>query len=150
MNPEDDKAVESVYLRAANGSLDALNFLRMFHHYCHAIDDLIDDKQPSPEKLLALLAQANLVYSMPFYKGHAGRLHLIVAHLTNAYADSIDWGKSRENWKVEWADKLRFAGNDMILAVALIEGGFSLMRELSPLVKELSWWNHHDNEGKAD
>lgn len=150
MNTEDDKAVELAYQQASDGNVDALNFLRLFHAYAHRIDDFLDKKETDPHKLLSILADANILYSLPFYTAHAHQLWPVVAGITNAFADSIAWSKDREKWKSDWADILRFSGNEIVLAVALIEGGFELMRQISPVVKELSWWNHHDEDGKAD
>lgn len=141
--------IKKVYELAANKNIEAFNFLNFFHDYVHGIDDLIDNKERDPEKFLALLVKANLLYSMPYYTRHAHRLHLLVAQITNAYADSVAWEKD-DKWKGKWADVLRFAGNDMVLAVAFIEGNFDAMRKLSPILKEIAWSQHHDVQGKAE
>lgn len=147
---EDDKAVIQFYEMASAGDQDAMNFLRLFHAYSHSIDDLLDLKQFNPETLLKVLANANIVYSSPFYSRHAHRLHLVIANVTNAFADSIAWARSRDEWKKQWADTLRFSGNEMVLAVAMICGGFGLMRQMSPLLKELSWQCHHGEGEKPE
>lgn len=149
MKAEQEKAAKLLYRQAANGDVEALNFLLLFHDYAHRIDDFIDESKRDPEELLAILAYANILYSTPFYSRNAGRLHLVVAGLTNAFGDSLAWAGNTETWKSEWADKLRFAGNDMVLAIAMICGGFKHMRELSPMTKELSWMCHHGEDGQT-
>jgi hypothetical protein len=136
-----------IYDKAANGNPQARAFLGAWNEYCHAIDDLIDDEVKDYNRLLELLIKANLLYTMPFYQQHAIRLLPVVTVLTNNYADSIAWEHEVESWKSQWSDIMRFSANDMVVAVASICGGQDLMREVSPMLKELAWISHHTEDG---
>lgn len=147
MNP-DQEATHALYQRAANGDPQAFAFLDEWNKYSHAIDDFIDQDLRDPSRFLEILAQANLLYSMPFYVRHAFALHCIVAQVTNHYAVSIKWAQGQEDWQRQWADRLRFAGNEMVGVVAYITGGWALQQEIWPALQELAWRVHHDPEGK--
>lgn len=149
MTPQ-EKQVHEIYELASNGNVEALNFLEFFHAYCHDIDDFIDNKERDPEKFVSLLIKANLLYTLPYWTRHAHRLHMIVAKITSDFADAVRWEKDSTEWKRRWADVLRFAGNDMVLAVAMIEGGFTTMRKLSPVLREIAHSQHHDEDGRAE
>lgn len=137
-----------LYKQACNGNGDAFLFLTLFHEYCHEIDDLIDGKTPiTPESLLTVLSHANLVYSCAFYRQHCDKLMMVVQLVTNTYADSVAWEKSDVDWKAKWGDVLRFAGLEMVYAVAAITGGYEHMRKLSQVLKENAWKTHHNPDG---
>jgi hypothetical protein len=132
---------------AANGNVAAQEFLVLWNLYCHAIDDLVDGaERPSPEALLAVFAQAAMLYSHPFYRAHAVNLLPVVLLVTSAYADSVKMEKL-EGWPKRMADVLRFCGNDMVCAVALITGGYTHMRTISMQLRAVSQYEHHDDEG---
>lgn len=139
----DTDEVINLYARAANGNELALEFLGLFHPYVHRIDDFIDNREQDPQKFLSILIDANIVYSCPFYVQHAIRLSPIVANLTNTFADSLAWEGDKKEWKRQWADVMRFSGNEMVLAVAMICGGYEHMRSISLVLKELVWMCHH-------
>lgn len=135
---------ESIYKQAANGNLEALAFLMGWNFYCHETDDLMDKEDKDYEKFLAILAYANVLYSCPFYQKHVQKLQPMVRQVTSRYADSVRMEKSDKPWEKQWADTLRFCGNDLVEAVAEIAGGYDLLRKVSPLLKECSWKDHHN------
>lgn len=135
---------ESLYRLACGPDRSALDFLHGWTVYCHAIDDLIDLAQPNPDKLLETLALANILYSSDFYARHHAALRMAVVLVTSAYADSVQWEKDGLDWRRQWADTLRFAGNDMVLAVAAACGGYKRVREVSLRLRENSWYLHHE------
>lgn len=128
---------------AALGNPDALVFLLSFTAYAHAIDDLIDEES-SPESLLTMCVQANEMYSTPFWLAHSARLGGVIGLIANAYADSIAWEQHSEDWKRRMADVLRQAGNEMLMAVAQIVGGWQHMRRISMRVRECAYHEQHE------
>lgn len=140
------KEIVSIYNDACLGNQDALAFVIAFHGYCHQIDDLIDgDTAYNPENLLRVLMCANALYSTPFYLQNAWRLQPVIASITNTYADSVAWETSDEPWKQRVADVIRQCGNDMILAVAWIVGGWANMRAISLKLREAAYHSQHED-----
>lgn len=125
---------------------EAVRFVRAFGQWCHGIDDDVDG-QITPEQKVRLHWLAAALFSSRFYQQHASELFPVVSLIANAYADSVDWEKSDVDWKRRQADVLRNCGNDMALAVVNIVGGYDAMREVSRLIREVSHYRHHDNEG---
>jgi hypothetical protein len=137
---------EAIYRTACGARADALDFIINWSRYCHEIDDLIDGREKCPEKFLDALALANLIYSSDFYQANLRELAITALAVTNAYADSLAWAADGMEWKRKWADTLRFAGNEMVLAVACICGGYERMRAVSLQLREDSWAAHHHAE----
>lgn len=135
--------LEDLHKKAANEDSFAMVFLNLWSEYCHDIDDLIDEKKHDAETLCKLLILANVLYSTHFYVNHATALKLVVLNITNAYADSVKWDKAGD-WQGKWADTLRFAGAEMVTAVAMITGGYDLVRQISPLLREVNWKIQHE------
>lgn len=132
---------------AANGNVAAQEFLVLWNLYCHAIDDLIDAaERPAAERVLAVFAQAATLYSHPFYRQHTPSLLAVVLLVTSTYADSVKM-EALPGWPSRVADVLRFCGNDMVCAVALITGGYDHMRRISGQLRAVSQYEHHDTEG---
>lgn len=139
----------TLYDEASCGNPDALRFLFHWNIFCHGIDDLIDaPTRATPGEVIDAFAQANILYTHPFYQAHAVKLQMVVMLVTNAYADSVFWEHEKRSGLSAMADVLRFAGNEMVFAVALICGGYQHMRRISMRVRENSWITHHDETGK--
>ncbi len=136
---------ESIYRRAANGNAEAFNWLISWSIYVHGIDDLIDEPNSDYERFLAALALGNCLYSNQFYQRNVVALWSVVRLVTNNYADSLIMVDAAEPWKKQWGDALRFAGNEMAVAVAGLPecGGYSNMRKVSMALREDSWKEHH-------
>lgn len=134
---------QEIYSMACGQSREALDFLQAWTLYAHAIDDIVDNDRKDPEKFIDTLALANCVYSSSFYQAYNPFLRSIVLSVTNDFADSLKWEKATEEWKARWADTLRFCGNQMVVAVATIVGGWQLARQVSLLLREDSYMNHH-------
>ena len=142
--PAEIKDIGSIYAEATSGSEAARQWLAAWHFYCHAIDDLVDgDVVLNTESMLDLLIQANSLYSMPFYTEHGIRLAPMVAQVTSTYADSVAWEKSDIEWKARIADVIRCCGNDMVLQVAWILGGYPRMRAISLSLREAAYHSQH-------
>lgn len=139
---------DQLYDKAANGDRSAREYLELWNRYCHAVDDLVDaPERPSPESLLDVFVQAAVLYSHDFHRRHASTLLPVVMLVTSAYADSVKCER-KEGWAGALADVLRFSGNEMVKAVAMLTGGYPLVRDLSPVLWAVSYGEHHDAEGR--
>lgn len=147
MNIYDTEATETKWITCGNES--AGDFLRVWRAYVHGIDDIIDGDITGPEAILGVFMQAAFVYSHPFYLSNLAALRQIVVNCTNAYADSVAWEKSDEDWKRNFADHYRHFAAEMVLAIAFICGGYNHMREASKYLREICWKEHHNEKGEA-
>lgn len=129
------------------GDEEAASFLRSWRGYVHDIDDIIDEKV-SNEFIIATFMQAVFLYSHPFYLKHLDALRQIVVNCTNAYADTVAWEKSEVTWKKNFSDHYRHFGAEMVIAVASICGGYVHAREISLVLRELCWLEHHNEKGE--
>lgn len=142
--PMSNKTNQEIYKVAANGNGDALFFLQAWCLHTHAIDDFIDNKVRDRDKFLALLVEASAVFTCSFYQQHAPSLEPVVLLINSAYGDSMKWEKADMEWQRQWADTLRFSGNEMVIKVAEICGGYRLARDVSTQLREDSWTSHHN------
>lgn len=138
----------AIYIQAANGNPLALDFIIGWNDVAHRFDDVIDAKEKKPEDFLKALMMANALYSTDFFQAHYRELGMAVELITNAYADSLHWENHKTRWKRQWGDVLRFAGAEMVIAVATICGGPDIGRKISLQLRELVWRVHHDGNGK--
>ncbi len=135
------------------GNKAAEEFCRLWYGYCHAIDDLIDTKEDgrptmSNEAILAIFANAALLYNSPFYVLHRNMLFPLVLHVTNAYADSVVWEKSPNAHRRNIADVFRCCGDDMLIIVAMICGSWENGRAVSGKLRESDFLLQHDAQGR--
>jgi hypothetical protein len=145
MGEQDLAAVRTV----CRGDEVAVQWLLAWNGYVHLIDDIIDGEDDSPETVLKTFVLAAELYTHPFFVKHAARLKQIVLNCTNAYADSVAWEKSSEEWQRQFADHYRHFGAEMVVAVATICGGYGHARDISPELRTVCWKAHHTREGKA-
>lgn len=137
------------------GNRDARAFCDCWYQYCHGIDDLLDtrlDGRPtvSAEFILHLFATAALLYNCPFFVAHRQHLFPLVITITNMYADSVAWEKSPLERQRAMADVLRTCGDEMLLMVAMLTGGWEHMRTMSVKLRDRDWVLQHDSNGKWD
>lgn len=142
-------------LECCNGDKEAINFCHMWFTYCHAIDDLIDTQisgaiTMTPEAILEIFVQANLLYNCSFYRQYQSALQPVVLVITNAYADSVEWEKSDVKRRATIADVLRCCGNEMFFTVAMICGGWKHARSVSSRIREMSWELQHDDNDQPN
>lgn len=124
----------------------ALSFLRLYGQYCHMIDDLVDEGG-THQQLLKTFAHAAEVFNHPFYLRYQPFLYPMVIAITNDYADSVAWEKNGNEWQMKVADGIRNTANNMIFTVVNLVRGYDAMREISQMVREDSYFRHHDNDG---
>jgi len=109
----------------------------------------VDGDDDGPETVLRTFALAVELYTHPFFVQNAARLKQIVLNCTNAFADSVVWENSREEWQRNFSDHYRHFGAEMVVAVATICGGYDHARSLSLELRTVCWKAHHTKEGKA-
>lgn len=145
-----ERNLATLYDEVTCGNSDALKFIFHWNIYCHGIDDIVDGalSMRDPEVVVSAFAQANVLYSLPFYQAHVARLQTVIALVANAYADSVMWEDSHDKGQRIMSDVLRFSGNEMLFAVALICGGYQHMRRVSAKLRNMSWQDHHDQHGE--
>jgi hypothetical protein len=132
---------------ATSGNREAMEFLELWRTYVHWIDDLVDQERKGPEALLEVFALAIELYSHPFYLKNLPALRQIARNVTCGYADVVKWEQSPVKWQAEWADHYRHIGQEMVIAVAGLTGGWNGMRRVSETLRAVGWLEHHDKEG---
>lgn len=137
--------------RACNGNAAAMDWLANgWSPYVHGVDDIIDaPAKPDPELVLECFARAAGLYTHPFFLANAAALRAVALSITLIYADSVAWEQSPEAWRRQWADHARHAGMEMVLAVALICGGYKHARAIGAEQRAICYADHHDREGNA-
>lgn len=123
--------VSNFFRMAAKGNDDAADFLDVWNRFNHDIDDIIDENLWDAEHLLSVFMLACTVYSHSFYRKHVESLQSPVILATTIYADSVKWEKDPAAWKRQRADVMRHSGIDVVLAVAMICGGWEHLRAVS-------------------
>ena len=133
----------NVYDRAAQGRADAFEVLKTWNEWAHAVDDIIDEKITDPERIVAAhIAMFNLT-RLPFYRQHASELDGVIFAVINLWLDTVRFEQSTEMWQRAWADAARSCGNELVVAVARLVGGWDHSRAISGALRELSWKDQH-------
>lgn len=140
--------------RICCGDAQAMDFLCQWAKYCHAIDDIIDGDNRSPEHVINTSgAMPVLLFTHPFFVRNPAitvALRQVVLLVANTYADSVAWEKSPLLWQREHADVLRHCGNEMVFAVAQLCGGYEHARTISLEQREICYHTQHpDKEEKV-
>lgn len=131
----------------ARGNPIAKDLLEKWWTFCHAVDDVIDENQWNEESITNCLAHGIAFYSHPFYRRYQAALQMPALLATNFYEDSVTWERDPVLWKRQWADVLRHAGNDVIMAVAFLVGGYKHMQAVSRPVLASCYVYHADKYG---
>lgn len=140
--------------RTCLGIEEAVDLLRLWNFYVHAVDD-IEDETTTSEFRLRTFAMPIDIYTHPFYLKHLRELRMIVRLCTNAYADVVAWEKSDQKWQNEFADVYRHFGQEFVFAVAALcaeEKGLNPhdhLRSISQEWRTMSYFGHHDKHGNA-
>lgn len=119
-----------VYHEASMGNVEACAFLYAFHAWAHLIDDLVDEPDMDRLATVDVGMKANVMFSSPFYQAHAHVLSVTTAVIADAYAWSVRCERKGGDI-AKLAESLRLAGNQMILAIAMIMGGWEHMQRVS-------------------
>lgn len=139
--------------------MDAWNWLMLCRHYTHSIDDVHDipERRADDEYIGLVFNKALDLYSHDFYVTHRHKLYSIFKLAHNTYYDSLKWEKSTIEWQRTFADVIRNCANEFVLTVLEIvvleetqsyDLAYAAKREVSLLLREKSWLDHHDADGK--
>lgn len=112
--------------------------------YCTEVDDIVDGETKDPDQICTTFARAILLFTHPFFLKNISVFRQLMLNVTLAYADSAVWEKSDESWKREWSDHYRHIGVELVLAVAMICGGYANAQKLSREYREILHHAHHD------
>jgi len=137
--------------RVCCGDREAMDFIaNHWMPYAGEVDDIIDGHITTPEQILNVFARAAYLYTHPFFVKHAAVLRTLILLCTNTFADTVAWEKSPDDWKRQWADHHRHTGMDVVLAVAMICGGYEHARLCSQEQRSLCYHEHHNRKGEAE
>lgn len=112
------------------GDREAMDFLGLWARYCHEIDDIVDGARTDKQAILSTFALAMMVYSHPFYLRNLMELRAIALMVGVLYGDSVAW-EDENGWRKEFSKVYRHAANEMVLAVAVICGGYDHARSVA-------------------
>jgi hypothetical protein len=126
---------------------DALLWVLGYLDYCHAIDDFIDRYEDGQEHrevelLVKVLELPPLIYANGFFLKNFHRLYALIKGAGNAYCDSELMKKSNSKWKQHYAEVLRLAAHEVIVAAIEIYGGYEQRRQASIELRELAYFAH--------
>lgn len=110
------------------GNAGATDFVILAHNWFHAIDDIVDGEitdLPRKQKVVETFAAGIVVLSHPFYLQNLPALRMTVLQISQLYALSVKWEGAAEAWKRQWAETQRRAGMELMIAVAMICGGWA-------------------------
>lgn len=137
---ESQASLASLYQRIANGDEECLKFIIGYQHYCHNIDDQVDRDKPENmqgiEDICANYFNAYAIYNSNYWKKNHQELGLFIPVITSEYIESGDTSM------MEQKAFLAGQGNLMLKAIAYIQGGWPLLREVTPLITRLSLEQH--------
>jgi len=111
--------------------VEACRFIKAYIAYCHAIDDIVDEKMCSSEYITSVTSLASAVYTSNFWIKNAHQLYLVDALINNDWADSCLWEHSTIEWQKNIADVLRNTANNMVFATIFIVAGRGAVRDIS-------------------
>lgn len=140
--PPEGRRIFRLYLEAAGAQPDAFWFLAAFHGWAHLIDDLVDEPNRDPLQVVDVAMKANVLFSSAFYRAHTPALSVATALVADAYRASVR-AERLGGSAARLADTIRLAGNQMVLAVAMIVGGWEHMQAISERLWPLAWENQH-------
>lgn len=129
---------------------EALKFAVAFLIYCNSVDDIIDCSKVDAEFVVRTFELSADLYATAFYRRNWPILLPLIKATGNSYLDSVNFERSSEAWKHNYADVLRQYGNEVLCAcVELSTGSIDKRREFSLKLREISYKTHHDVNGKA-
>jgi len=139
--PEQNKALIQ---RICCNDESAMDFLvNCWSPYVHEVDDIMDGDRPDKRDQLKTFAKAIAVYTHPFFLKNLFALRAVATLVTVNYADVVEWEKSSDEWKAQWADHYRHCAMDMVIAVAHICGGYEHAFNISQEQRAICWQDHH-------
>ena len=145
--------LEQLYSELCSGNLEAYDFLMQWEGHCHTVDDICDGEITDSLCIVKGFVTAQCLILHPFFVKHQARLWPILLLSANAYSDSLLFQNSSEDYKKQIGDYLRSFSNEMLLIVGMLcarddETAWDKVRKISPLIRELSYKKHHNENGE--
>jgi hypothetical protein len=129
-------AFNNLLEKTANGNAEALKFLKLWYLYAHKFDDLIDEDFSVRDLIEAQLEHAALL-TCSFFEEHKFLL------LPQMYLAAEAYEASETSQKDSFIGVyLSHEGNNMLRTVALITGGYTLLREVSEGIRLITYTDH--------
>lgn len=119
-------AVDALLLEAAHGNSRAHGWLQYLVLWVHAFDDFLDEPNRPRSEVIGLCANLIMLTTHEFYQQHALTLGPLMGVVAAQYEASLNL-----DLPVTLREGLRLAGNQVILAVALLTGGPALLEEVN-------------------
>lgn len=123
----------AIFAEATLGDVNALDFLRIFLHWVHLIDDVIDGQSPGSGEYVILvnLELLRMLAFNPFWEKHKHSLFPIILQAARAYADSNAWAARPDFRDRASSDVLKSQYQDVWFHVAYLCGGYAHMCRVS-------------------
>lgn len=140
---------DEILTAAANGNASALEFLRVFAHRAHFIDDVVDQDKPMSEireDRVKGMAYNECEWLLtlsgnPFFLAHRAQLVPAMVLALNAWVDSEAWQGVGDKLQVQ-RDVVKGQWHEVVWLVAWLTGGWTKLREVSGRYRD------YDFEGK--
>lgn len=120
------QTMDDLLLLAAHRNEEAHAWLRIFYVWAHAFDDYLDEPERPRSEVIGLCVGVVVLTSHAFFVRHAATLGPLLAVVAAQYEASLDL-----DLPLPMRDGLRLAGNQVILAVALLTGGPENVEEIN-------------------
>ena len=147
---EDAKSAKEWNIALCKGDAAAMTSSDLWYQLCHGVDDIVDTMQDgrpkmSKAQILSVFFKAMLFYNSPFYVANQKFMFPTAITSHNMFADSMAWENSSVRRHRMMADVMRTCGNEMYFMIALLKGGESHMREMSPKIRDRDFIGQHDS-----
>lgn len=128
--------LEKLYKEIANNDEEAYKFIIAWQKYCHQVDDTVDEDLEC-ESIVESHFTAFAIYNSNYWMKYKDLLGILIPLITSDYIDS-------NISTLPNIELLRGNGNLMLKAIAFIQGGWVLLRSVSPQINNLSYTEHHN------
>lgn len=119
------------------GDTHAVNFVLQMAEVAEVWDDLIDGDEVPTDRLHGAFVTAMFdITGNPFFCQHSVYLRPLMMAGINAWLDSVELEKRKDQWSTVWAYALRDFYMELVPACALLLGGFEHMRRVSIEARE--------------
>jgi hypothetical protein len=137
----DVKDAYKIINEAIGHDQEAVEFVKLYAEYIHAVDDIIDEGK-NPKLILDTFNLATALFSSPFWHKHKDQLLIVDFLINNQYADVVSWEKSNDKWKRREAKALSHVGYNMLFAVIIVVAGRNKLREVSEKFRAWAHYKH--------
>lgn len=150
---EDKESVSAILLRKKLAVIlaeypDADRFLCCYGQYASAIDDIIDEHITDPQIILNTFSLGEKIFSCRFYQANISYLYPILRITSFIYRDSVVMEHSDLEWKRSIADTLRHSAHYILLGVLDLITSEDKINEISLLLHNVAYENHHNDKGE--